>query len=205
MDVALTIVLIVLAVAGIWLLVELILTVRKARPVIDSASKAVEEARPVIASVEGAVNDIRPVIAHADEAIKKLQPALEQADPLIGQTTIAIEALTGDLKTLEGILEDISRISDKAGNATVAVSGAATGLASRAKTLLSRNKSEGRKAVPAAGETSRTEKTEPHDAHDGDDEPVQAQIVPNTVHSEKGYFTYPSQADASSEQKAAAH
>ena len=85
-----------------------------------------------------------------------------------------------------------------AGFATVAVSEAAGGIASKAKSFLSRGKSGSKpKAMPAAGNTT------PQSTYKGNnkgfvvittnDEPVQGQVVPEVVEQDAGYFTYPAE------------
>ncbi|MBQ1840094.1 MAG: hypothetical protein II128_02015, partial [Atopobiaceae bacterium] len=58
----LSILLLVLAVAGIWAVVELALTLRKARTTLDevshSATEAMDQATPVIAKLDGVVDEL---------------------------------------------------------------------------------------------------------------------------------------------------
>lgn len=183
MDAAFKVVLILLVMAGIWLLVELALTARKARPVLDTVQKAAEEARPVVAQVA--------------EVVELARPGVSQLDPVLVQTTQAIGALTGDLERLEGILDDVSRISRSAGNATVAVGDVAGTLASKARVLFAKGRTSA-PAVPAAGETTASEPSEPESpavaateqvapAQADGSEPAPAPVV----EQEAGYFTYP--------------
>ena len=146
----LTIALIVLVVAGIWLLVELAISARRIRPVINEAERAVKEARPAIAHadeliqeiqplvthIDEVVTQIEPVVSHVDEAVTNASPALTQVDPLLVKTSDAVGALSDNLRQLEGILSDVSRISDRAGSATIAVSDAATNIANKAKSAI---------------------------------------------------------------------
>ena len=64
------IVLLVLAVAGVWVVIELALTLRKTRSVVDSLDKTVSdlnntlaEAQPVVAKLDGAVDELTPALA----------------------------------------------------------------------------------------------------------------------------------------------
>lgn len=59
--------LLLLAVAGVWAVVELALTLRKTRTVVDSLDKTVSdlnntlaEAQPVVAKLDGAVDELTP-------------------------------------------------------------------------------------------------------------------------------------------------
>ena len=62
--------LLLLAVAGVWAIVELALTLRKTRTVVDSLDKTVTdlnntiaEAQPVVAKLDGAVDELTPALA----------------------------------------------------------------------------------------------------------------------------------------------
>ena len=61
----LTIVLVVLVVAAIWLVIEVAVTVRKARPVLSSVQKTVDDVQPVIKNVNQLVEEAKPLITDA--------------------------------------------------------------------------------------------------------------------------------------------
>lgn len=114
--------LIVLAVAGVWAVVEVALVLRRTRETIASLDKTVE-------GINATIEDVRPVITRLDETIDSLQPALDQLEPLLHNSSIAIEALSADLLEVNAVLRDVSQISDNVTNASDAVSniaGAAT-------------------------------------------------------------------------------
>ena len=76
------IVLIVLVAAGIWAVVELALTIRRARTTVDTLDKTMNE-------VNEAIGEARPVIAKLDGVVDDLQPALSQVEPLLTQGSVA--------------------------------------------------------------------------------------------------------------------
>ena len=80
--------LLLLAVAGVWAIVELALTLRKTRTVVDSLDKTVTdlnntiaEAQPVVAKLDGAVQKLfNKVKAPAADADRKLAAAAAEAE-----------------------------------------------------------------------------------------------------------------------------
>ncbi len=187
MDV-LTVVLVLLVVAAIWLVVEIVLTVRRVRPAVDAVQRAAEQAQPAISHLDELVEQAKPVVARLDEAIDEARPGVQRIDPVLRQTSEAIGALTGDLQRLDAILGDVSRISKTAGNATTAVGDAAESIASKARALFARGRTAGRAAVPAAGGTDVQPEPTYADVSDG----VQAaDVEPPVVAEDAGYFTYP--------------
>jgi uncharacterized protein YoxC len=169
----LTVVLVLLVLAAIWLVVELIVTVRRARPAIDAARKAAE--------------DLGPVIKGVDELVAQARPGVEQLNPVLTQTTEAIGALTDDLKRVDAILGDVSHVSRAAGNATAAVGDAAESIATRARSLFGRARTPERPAVAAPAD---------------EDAPAEPAVLPaaagepQTDAARDGYFTYPSEQPA---------
>ena len=86
----LRIALIVLALVGVWALVELALMLKRARATVESLDRTVSDVNDV-------VGEARPVIVKLDAALDAVAPALEQIDPLLKQGTVAVEALSADL------------------------------------------------------------------------------------------------------------
>ena len=72
----LTIVLILLAIAGIWAVAELALTLRKARTTLDevshSATEAIDQATPIIAKVDGVMDDLQPTLREVPTLMDKV-------------------------------------------------------------------------------------------------------------------------------------
>ena len=133
MPTILTVALVVLVVALVWLAVEVALTVRGARPCIDAFKKAADDLRPVVASAGEVVEQAKPVVAKLDAVLEQAQPAMVQVEPVLRQTAGAIGALSDDLVRLDAILGDVSRATNVAGNAASVVNDAAGSIAQRAK------------------------------------------------------------------------
>ena len=77
--------LLLLAVAGVWAIVELALTLRKTRNVVDSLDKTVNDLNNTIAEAQ-------PVVAKLDGAVDELTPALAQMEPLLKSSKTAVAA-----------------------------------------------------------------------------------------------------------------
>lgn len=137
------IVLIILAAAGVWAVVELALVLRRTRGVIDSLDKTVEQ-------VNNTVEEARPVVAKLDGVIDELQPAVAQVEPLLKQATVAVEALSADLVEINGVLRDVSAVSGAASTASNAVSGIVDGATDKVHKLL------GKSLKPEPSQTDRT-------------------------------------------------
>ena len=107
------IVLIVLVAAGIWAVVELALTIRRAPPpstldkTMNEVNEAIGEARPVIAKLDGVVDDCSPRCPRWS---------------LCSSRSVAIEALSADLIEINGVLRDVSQVTGTVSTASDAVS-----------------------------------------------------------------------------------
>lgn len=135
----LQIALIVLAVAGVWAVVELALTLRRARSSADALDRTLE-------SVNATVAEARPVIAKLDGAIDDIQPALGQVEPLLKQGSIAVEALSADLIEVNGVLRDVSSVTGSVSTASGAVTGIANAASEKVQRLFAKHHDD-----PAAG------------------------------------------------------
>lgn len=135
----LQIALIVLAVAGVWAVVELALTLRRARSSVDALDRTLE-------SVNATVAEARPVIAKLDGAIDDIQPALGQVEPLLKQGSIAVEALSADLIEVNGVLRDVSSVTGSVSTASGAVTGIANAASEKVQRLFAKHHDD-----PAAG------------------------------------------------------
>lgn len=149
------IVLIVLVAAGIWAVVELALTIRRARTTVDTLDKTMNE-------VNEAIGEARPVIAKLDGVVDDLQPALSQVEPLLKQGSVAIEALSADLIEINGVLRDVSQVTGTVSTASDAVSGIADAATEKVQRLL------GKKHRTASAKRALSESAEPKDADASD-------------------------------------
>lgn len=127
------ILLVLLVIAGIWALIELALTIRRARTTVDSLDKTMGEVNDMLA-------ETRPVVAKLDGAIDELQPALTQVEPLLKSANVAVDALTSNLIEVEAVVRDVSTVTGAAANAGNAVSGVADSASEAVQKLLGKFK-----------------------------------------------------------------
>ena len=128
------ILLVLLVIAGIWAVIELALTIRRARTTVDSLDKTMGEVNDMLA-------ETRPVVAKLDGAIDELQPALTQVEPLLKSANVAVDALTSNLIEVEAVVRDVSAVTGAAANAGNAVSGVADSASEAVQKLLGKFKS----------------------------------------------------------------
>lgn len=127
------ILLVLLVIAGIWAVIELALTIRRARTTVDSLDKTMGEVNDILA-------ETRPVVAKLDGAIDELQPALTQVEPLLKSANVAVDALTSNLIEVEAVVRDVSAVTGAAANAGNAVSGVADSASEAVQKLLGKFK-----------------------------------------------------------------
>ena len=127
------ILLVLLVIAGIWALIELALTIRRARTTVDSLDKTMGEVNDMLA-------ETRPVVAKLDGAIDELQPALTQVEPQLKSANVAVDALTSNLIEVEAVVRDVSAVTGAAANAGNAVSGVADSASEAVQKLLGKFK-----------------------------------------------------------------
>ncbi|MRX80171.1 hypothetical protein [Enorma shizhengliae] len=127
------ILLVLLVIAGIWALIELALTIRRARTTVDSLDKTMGEVNDMLA-------ETRPVVAKLDGAIDELQPALTQVEPLLKSANVAVDALTSNLIEVEAVVRDVSAVTGAAANAGNVVSGVADSASEAVQKLLGKFK-----------------------------------------------------------------
>lgn len=127
------ILLVLLVIAGIWALIELALTIRRARTTVDSLDKTMGEVNDMLA-------ETRPVVAKLDGAIDELQPALTQVEPLLKSANVAVDALTSNFIEVEAVVRDVSAVTGAAANAGNAVSGVADSASEAVQKLLGKFK-----------------------------------------------------------------
>ena len=161
--------LLLLAVAGVWAIVELALTLRKTRTVVDSLDKTVTDLNNTIAEAQ-------PVVAKLDGAVDELTPALAQVEPLLKSSKTAVDALTSNLVEVEAVVRDISEVTGSMAEASNAVSSVTDSAAGAVQKLFNKVKAPAadteRKLAAAAAEAERpTERVlidEDDDAGDDD-------------------------------------
>jgi uncharacterized protein YoxC len=93
--------------ALVWLVIELVMTVRKARTTIDNLEK-----------------QVTPVIEDAKKMTEDLKPAIERVDPLVESASLTVDAANLEIMRLDTILADVSDVTNTASNAVTAVDNA---------------------------------------------------------------------------------
>lgn len=134
----LDIALIILAVVGIWAVVEVALTVRGARKSIDQVTSTANE---VIAQTQ-------PIVAKLDGMVDELQPAVKDVPALMEKAQAAADSANVSLASINAILDDVSTVSGTAAGVTETVNGAVSGAASAVAGVV--GKLSGRKAAGPA-------------------------------------------------------
>jgi uncharacterized protein YoxC len=94
----------VIGVCLIWLIIELILMVRRSRETINEAKK----------SLDSAVKDINRV---TDE----LMPALKKVDPLMDRVSLSVDAINLEILKLDEIVNDVKTMTSAASSATESI------------------------------------------------------------------------------------
>lgn len=144
--------LLVLAVAGVWAVVELALTLRKTRTVVDSLDKTVSD-------LNNTLSEAQPVVAKLDGAVDELTPALAQVEPLLKSSKTAVDALTSNLVEVEAVVRDISEVTGSVAEASNAVSSVTDSAAGAVQKLFNKVKAPAadadRKLAAAAAEAEQ--------------------------------------------------
>ena len=90
--------------ALVWLLVELALTMRKARAAVEDLAKEAE-----------------PIIKDAAELTESLKPTVAKLDPLMDRVNLTIDAANLEIMRVDTILEDVGDITNTISNASKTV------------------------------------------------------------------------------------
>ncbi|MDB1876132.1 hypothetical protein PMX66_08020 [Collinsella aerofaciens] len=177
--------LLVLAIAGVWAIVELALTLRKTRNVVDSLDKTVNDLNNTIAEAQ-------PVVAKLDGAVDELTPALARMEPLLKSSKTAVDALTSNLVEVEAVVRDISEVTGSMAEASNAVSSVTDSAAGAVQKLFNKVKAPAadaeRKLSAAAEAEQSTERVligEAGDEAAADDDDGQKPVGKPTQ-----YYTY---------------
>lgn len=143
--------LLLLAVAGVWAVIELALTLRKTRDVVDSLDKTVNDLNNTIAEAQ-------PVVAKLDGAVDELTPALAQVEPLLKSSKTAVDALTSNLVEVEAVVRDISEVTGSVAEASNAVSSVTDSAAGAVQKLFNKVKApaaDAERTLSAAAEAEQ--------------------------------------------------
>lgn len=182
------IVLILLALAGVWAVVELALTIRKTRKVAGSLDKTIDQLNNTIAEAQ-------PIVSKLDGAVDELGPALTQIDPLLKSATTAVDALTSDLVEIEGVVRDVSSVSGAAADASNVVTGITSSASDAVQRLLGKKKNNNAVSSDRALETpSDPLETLTFEGSSAENPAISGDTEADALadESEGGYFTYAS-------------
>lgn len=117
------IVLVVLVVAAVWAVVELALTIRKARSsleeVVNSANETIAQVQPIITKADGIVDDLQPSVAQVPALLEKAEGTITSATDALDNVNVIL----GDVSTVSGVTANVTNTVTKA--ATSAVTGVA--------------------------------------------------------------------------------
>lgn len=175
----LNILLIVLAIAAVWAVVELALTLRQARATLDEVSHSATEA----------IDQTTPIITKLDGVVDELQPALREVTPLVEKVGVTLDVANTSLGTVNGILGDVSSathgvagVGESASRIVNTATSAAVGVVSKVASLGGITIPEGQNLIAKKGESTDESEpaVEPAPSAPVDDEPV----------SKGGYVTY---------------
>lgn len=111
LDIALPVVYVLVGVALVWLLIELVATLRKTRKTVDTVQKQVE---PTLKSVEN-------ITASAESMMEDLNPTIAKVDPLVERVALTVDAANLELMRLDKILEDVGEVTDTVSTAAQTV------------------------------------------------------------------------------------
>lgn len=85
---------IIVGAALVWFVVELAITLRKVRStVVDMKSQ------------------LDPTLENVDKMVAELKPSIGKVDPLMDRVTLTVDSVNLELMRVDGILEDVSKIS----------------------------------------------------------------------------------------------
>ena len=99
----------VLAIVVIWFVVELIITIRRSRVVIDDLQKSVESAATTINTISA-----------------ELEPAIKKADPLMDRLSLSVDAVNLELLRLDEVMDDVKTMTSSAASATKSINSVAS-------------------------------------------------------------------------------
>ena len=115
----LQIALVVLAVVGVWAVVEVALTLRTTRKSITeitlSANNTIEQIQPVISKIDGMVDELDPTIKQLPALMQKVDEAAENANTSLESLNVVL----GDVATVSGAASAVTATVSKAASDAV--------------------------------------------------------------------------------------
>lgn len=178
------IVLLLLAIAGVWAVIELALTLRKTRTVVDSLDKTVSDLNNTLAEAQ-------PVVAKLDGAVDELTPALAQVEPLLRSSKTAVDALTSNLVEVEAVVRDISEVTGSVAEASNAVSSVTDSAAGAVQKLFNKVKAPAADADRKLAAAEAEQPTERVLIGEAEDEAADgADVAQKAAAKPAQYYTY---------------
>lgn len=123
LDIALPVVYVLVGVSLVWLVVEVVMTLRKARKTVDDVQ---EQITPVLESVNRITTDLEPTVKRIDEMTAQLEPAVAKVDPLVDRVTLTVDAANLEIMRVDQILEDVTQVTGALSNTVDAVDSVAS-------------------------------------------------------------------------------
>lgn len=115
---ALPVVYVVVGVVLVWLVIELVATLRKTRKTMDGLRARVE---PVLESANRMTVELEPVVERVNRMTEQLEPAVAKVDPLVERVTLTVDAANLEIMRVDQILEDVTQITGTVSNTLDAV------------------------------------------------------------------------------------
>lgn len=195
MEIALWVCLVILIVVGVWAVVEIALTIRKARSSLDT----------LLSQADATLTQVGEILDTADKTLTELQPSVQQLPGLLQEAERAIDVLSNDLATADTILADVSVLTGTAMNATNAISrGASQASTALGSAVAKVGKTISEKIAPKPRSTSRIEALEERRlaleervSEIADSVGVELPSIPKDK-TEDEFFTYPTTSDEAS-------
>lgn len=103
-DVVLPLVFVAVGIALIWLVVELVMFLRRTRSTVDALEA-----------------QIAPILEDVKEITESVKPAADKVDPLVERVSLAVDAANLEIMRLDGILENVDKITETTASAASAV------------------------------------------------------------------------------------
>ncbi len=181
--VILPVIFVVVGISLVWMLVELVLVLRRTRKTVEVIEN---DMRPIL-------QDAKQVASDAKEMTAAIKPAIDRVDPLMERASLAVDAANLEIMRLDGILENVDSITGSAASATEAIDTVTNAplkivnaASDKLRTALSGKKASDESAkLAAAVEAADASDIEPSSNAQASECPEKAE-----QETEGGYFTY---------------
>lgn len=180
--------LVILVLAGIWLVVELVFTVKSVRKTVVNIEPKLDKLNDELV---GTLQEVKPVLANIDSNLTEIQGSVQEVRPLLTKAGTAIDAISLNLLSMDEILHDVSEITHSAACASNAVGSLASNAAGATNQVLEKVRT---KLQPAPKSTKeKVERVLEAAEQNALDEEGYLNLEPHIRTDDEGYFTYPHQ------------